>query len=473
MHARSSAVLLVDDDLLHARSLARELSMRGWTVRVAGSGDEALQAIQAEPSEAIVVDLQMPGMDGLSLIERLSARNVPSALVLMSAHLDVASAVKAVRAGAQDVLEKPISAATLDQRLRAVVEGKRPAAIELPRASGSALSNLIKGEAPAIRAVREQVRTVARYRDLPVLILGETGTGKELVAQAVHSTSETDGPFVPVNCAAIPESLFESELFGHEAGSFTGARGSRPGLFESAGSGTLFLDEIGELPSSLQPKLLRALETRSFRRVGSSRDIPFRARVISATHRNLIGTASSLRSDLYYRLAGFTITTPPLRDRSEDIDMLARHFLGDFAERYGVEVDFSPRAIEALHAYAWPGNVRELRAVVQQAAVLSAGGRVGVAELMAALKDRQERPSHTALAESREPIAESKTAQVQVAQFSSPTQSGVRLEPLRDLERRTIQETWESSGHNLSAAARVLGLPRTTLRDRLRRYGLR
>lgn len=492
MHVRSG-VLLVDDDLLHARSLARELSTRGWAVRVAGSGEEALQAIQVEPSEAIVVDLQMPGMDGLSLIERLSARNVPSALVLVSAHLDVELAVRALRAGAQDVLEKPINAVILDQRLRACVEGRRPTPVEpTPSAgSGSTLENLIKGEAPAIRAVREQVRTVSRYRDLPVLILGETGTGKELVAQAVHGSSETDGPFVPVNCAAIPEALFESELFGHEAGSFTGARGSRPGLFETAGAGTLFLDEIGELPSALQPKLLRALETRTVRRVGSSRDIPFRARVISATHRNLIGTAASLRSDLYYRLAGFTITTPPLRDRSQDIDMLARHFLGEFSQRYDVVIDFSPRAIEALHAYAWPGNVRELRAVVQQAAVLSAGGRVGVAELMAALKDRQERPSHTELADGGRSVVEPLSASAETmhargagrdqssdtrqvtGELISVTRTGVKLEPLRDMERRAIQETWESSGHNLSAAARVLGLPRTTLRDRLRRYGLR
>jgi DNA-binding NtrC family response regulator len=468
MHARAG-ILLVDDDLLHARSLARELSTHGWAVRIAGSGEEALQAIQSEPSDAIVVDLQMPGMDGLSLIEHMRARRVPSAMLLLSAHIDVDSAVRAVRAGAQDVLEKPISAAALDVRLRAAVEAHRPIPSEGSGARAAPV-NLIMGEAAAIRAVREQVRTVARYRDLPVLIMGETGTGKELVAQAVHASSEADGPFVPVNCAAIPENLFESELFGHEAGSFTGARGARAGLFEMAGSGTLFLDEIGELPSSLQPKLLRALETRTCRRVGSGRDVPFKARVISATHRNLIGAGSTLRSDLYYRLAGFTITTPPLRDRAEDIDMLARHFLSDFAQRYRVSIDFSPRAMEALHTYEWPGNVRELRAVVQQAAVLSGGERVGVAELMAALKDRQERPSHTALVDGRGSAREPAQAE---SRPGSITLTGVKLEPLRDLERRTIQETWESSGHNLSAAARVLGLPRTTLRDRLRKYGLR
>jgi DNA-binding NtrC family response regulator len=450
-------LLLVDDDLVFAHELARELGPLGWSVRISGSGAEALAAVGEEPSEAVVVDLHLPGMDGLALIERLRARQVSSALLLLSAGVTVDAAVRAIRAGAQDVLEKPISAAALDDKLRAALKliCKPPAQQPVTRQDPCAA---IMGDAAAIRAIREQIRTVARYRDLPVLINGETGTGKELVAQAIHALSETGGPFVPVNCAAIPEQLVESELFGHEAGSFTGARGAQVGLFESAGAGTLFLDEIGELPSSLQPKLLRALESRSFRRVGGGRDIPFRARVISATHRSLLGNDAVLRSDLYYRLAGFTIATPALRDHVSDIDTLARHFLSDFAGRYATHVELSPRGLEALHAYDWPGNVRELRAVVQQAAVLSSGGRVGVAELVTALRDRQQPRS------SQEPFDE---------RNSGVIASTRRQEPLRDLERRTIQETWDSTGHNLSAAARELGLPRTTLRDRLRKYGLR
>jgi DNA-binding NtrC family response regulator len=453
----SGGVLLVDDDLMHARSLARALTLLGWQARVASSGEEALRALQSAPNTlAVVADLYMPEMDGISLIERLRAAVSSCAYLLISARLDTAATVRAVRAGADDVLEKPIDPAALDLRLRsiALARGDRP----VRPSTRAAATSPILGDAPAIRAVREQVRTVARYRDLPVLITGETGTGKELVAQAVHAASETDGPFVPVNCAAIPENLFESELFGHDAGAFTGARGARAGLFEVASTGTLFLDEIGELPSALQPKLLRALETRCFRRVGGNRDFPFRARVISATHRSLTSPDTTLRSDLYYRLAGFTITTPPLRERSSDLDMLAQHFLAEFGLRYGVSVEFSPRALEALHAYDWPGNVRELRAVVQQAAVLAPAERVGVAELMAALRDRQQIP------ESRH--QESKP-------MPSGTHARVRPEPLRAMERRTIQETWESSGNNLSAAARTLGLPRTTLRDRLRKYGLR
>jgi DNA-binding NtrC family response regulator len=450
-------ILLVDDDLVHARSLARELTLRGWSVRVAGSGEEALHTLVSDPTtSAVVADLYMPEMDGVALIERLRGTLSSCVYLLVSGRLDTAATVRAVRAGAQDVLEKPVDAALLDLQLRALAAPR----VEPPaRASTrSGASSPILGDAPCIRAVREQIRTVARYRDLPVLITGETGTGKELVAQAVHAASETDGPFVPVNCAAIPEQLFESELFGHDAGAFTGARGARAGLFEVAATGTLFLDEIGELPSALQPKLLRALETRSFRRVGSNRDLPFRARVISATHRSLTSPDTTLRSDLYYRLAGFTIATPPLRERSSDLDALARHFLADFGARYGVCVEFSPRALEALHAYDWPGNVRELRAVVQQSAVLTPADRVGVAELMSALRDRQQPP------ESR--VRESKRS-------PPSTLAPVQPESLRALERRTILETWESSGNNLSAAARLLGLPRTTLRDRLRKYGLR
>jgi DNA-binding NtrC family response regulator len=452
----SGGILLVDDDLLHARALARELALSGWDVRIAGSGEEALLAVRAQASAAVVVDLHMPEMDGVSLIERLRGSLVSSLFFLVSGRLDTAATVRAVRAGAEDVLEKPVDAAALTVRLRAFLQGRPPAPSDVPARNSA--NAAILGDAPAIRAVREQIRTVARYRDLPVLITGETGTGKELVAQAVHASSETDGPFVPVNCAAIPEHLFESELFGHDAGAFTGARGARAGLFEVAAAGTLFLDEIGELPSGLQPKLLRALETRTFRRVGGNRDVPFRARVISATHRGLNDADTTFRSDLYYRLAGFTIATPSLRERSSDLDGLAQHFLADFSARYGVSIEFSPRALEALHAYDWPGNVRELRAVVQQAAVLAPADRVGVAELVAALRDRQQKHG---------------VRPVESDPGNSGTHAPIRSEPLRALERRTILETWESSGNNLSAAARTLGLPRTTLRDRLRKYGLR
>jgi DNA-binding NtrC family response regulator len=452
-------ILLVDPDSHPSRELAAELMQRGFKVVTATSAEEALARFCVAPSSVVISELHLPRTDGITLLSSLRARHAGSRFYLTSSQLDIQTTVHAIRAGADDVLEKPLDAAALDDRLRAFVmsTADRQAGSAVRRAPGCLA---ILGEAPAIHAVREQIRTVARYRDLSVLITGETGTGKELVAQAVHASSETDGPFVPVNCAAIPEHLFESELFGHEAGAFTGARGAHAGLFEVAATGTLFLDEVGELPGSLQPKLLRALETRSFRRVGGTRDLPFRARVISATHRPVTSPDALLRSDLYYRLAGFTIATPALRDRSSDLEILAQHFLAEFGARYGMRLEFSPRALEALHAYDWPGNVRELRAVLQQAAVLTEGPRVGVAELMSALRDRARVPKAI-------PPPQSQSLKpVSLVRRSEPP------EPLRITEQRTILKTWEASGNNLSAAARRLGLPRNTLRDRLRRYGV-
>jgi DNA-binding NtrC family response regulator len=449
-------ILFVDDDAVVIHSYAKELGERGWTVRSCTCADEASTWLETESYDVVAHELRLRDRDGWSFLQHVCARHPDTAVVVTSASIDVDAAVRAMRTGARDVWRKPVATEDLQRRLDIIVRG-RPAKSAPPSARrSSAPGPNILGQSPAIRAIREQIRTVARYRDLSVLITGETGTGKELVAQSIHAASATNAPFVPVNCAALPEQLFESELFGHEAGAFTGARGARAGLFETAGNGTLFLDEIGELPASLQPKLLRALESRAFRRIGSSRDVPFRARVISATHRSLLGAGPALRSDLYYRLAGFTIAIPALRDDISDIEILAQHFLSEFSSRYDLELTLSPHALAALHAHDWPGNVRELRAVVEQAAVLAPGDRIGVAELMMAFRDRQ-------------PCARRESADV----APSGVMPAGTSHSLRDMERRAIQETWTSSGHNLSVAARALGLPRTTLRDRLRKYGLR
>ncbi|HWA77282.1 MAG TPA: sigma-54 dependent transcriptional regulator [Polyangiaceae bacterium] len=448
------SLLVVDDDVPLLRTLEREFTGLGWRVRAVSRAGEALALAGECAPQAIVTDFRCSEL-GLSFVEQLRQSDAESCIVVASVGLDVRATVSAIRAGADDVLEKPIDALLVDRRLREAIERRRSGRPQTPRDDPA---SLVLGETPAIRALREQIRTVARYKDLTVMITGETGTGKELVAQAIHALGAARGPFVPINCSAIPETLFESELFGHEAGAFTGARAPHAGLFEVAGNGTLMLDELGEMPSSLQPKLLRAIETRSFRRVGGSRDIPLRARIISATHRRMLGKDSLVRSDLYYRLAGFTIATPALRNRPADIDLLARHFLDGFCQHYGVELRFSDRALEALHAHHWPGNVRELRAVVEQAAVLARDGRVGVAEVVAGVRDRQ----------AFEPDDEETGAGV-----SGTLRRVLPQEPLRDLERRTIKETWDSTGHNMSAAARALGLPRTTLRDRIRKYGWR
>ncbi|MGC4092763.1 MAG: sigma-54 dependent transcriptional regulator [Polyangiaceae bacterium] len=412
-------LLFIDDDAASRDGFVRDFGELGWDVRA--SGEAALQFATGNHFDAIVVSLRLPAPQNLSLLERLRQQGAESCILVVYSAVDVAATVSAIRAGADDVLERPIDARLVDRRLREALALRRSRAAFAVREDAAAR---VLGETPSIRAVREQIRTVARFKDLPVMIMGETGTGKELVAQAIHELSDDRGPFVPINCSAIPESLLESELFGHEAGSFTGARATHVGLFETAGGGTLMLDELGEMPSSLQPKLLRVIETRSFRRIGGNRDIPLRARVVSATHRRVLGKDALVRSDLYYRLAGFTITTPALRQRVDDIDLLARHFLERFCAHYGVELTLSPRALEALHTYHWPGNVRELRAVVEQAAVLAREGRIGVAEVVAGLRDRQEL---------EDPEGESAPG------TSTTLRKALPGEPLRELERRTDQ----------------------------------
>lgn len=341
----------------------------------------------------------------------------------------------------------------------------------LPAVSERDPSGLILGQSESVRRVCAQIRSVSRYRDVSVLILGETGTGKELVARALHElTASSATPFIAVNCAAIPASLFESELFGHEAGAFTGAKGPKPGLFELAAGGTLFLDEVGELPSDLQPKLLRALETREFRRVGGSRTIPLKARVVSATHRGLNKSGSSqgstLRLDLHFRLAGFTIELPALRDRVEDVDLLARHFLEGFIRRSEADPKrLSDDALDLLARYDWPGNIRELKAVVERAAILACSDLVQSADIEECLGSRAPTPVEVDRDRfDEEPIAAANDGRT--ANSDSPSISG-----LRRIERDLLLVVFEDCQKNLSLASRVLGLPRSTLRDKLRRYG--
>ncbi|HEX7603261.1 MAG TPA: sigma-54 dependent transcriptional regulator [Polyangiaceae bacterium] len=328
----------------------------------------------------------------------------------------------------------------------------------------------ILGGTPVIHLVRDQVRAVAPYHDVSVLILGETGTGKELVAQSIHRLGkEPSLPFVALNCAAIPEHLFESELFGHEAGAYTGARAARVGLLEAAEGGTVFLDEIAEMPIQIQPKLLRVLETRTFRRLGSNRDVTLKARVISATNRGLAGfSRAHLRADLLYRLAGFTITLPSLRERVADIDLLAHSFLRAFRERHGATpLRFSRPALELLQAQAWPGNVRELRALVEHSAILAKDDPISDADIHRSLA-RLPRARMSTRPPAPLPDARSETGIVisEVVPASSPRSSG-----LRDVERDMILAAYEQSAKNLSRAAKSLAIPRSTLRDKLRRYG--
>jgi transcriptional regulator with PAS, ATPase and Fis domain len=306
----------------------------------------------------------------------------------------------------------------------------------------------ILGEHGSIEALRREVALLAGRRDICVLVHGETGVGKDLVAQALHELDGSSGPFVELNCAAISPSLFESEVFGHEAGSFTGAAGAKPGILELADLGTVFLDELGDLPGPLQPKLLRVLEQRSFRRVGGTRPRSFDARIISATNQpiDVVG-GGSVRADLYYRLAGHVIEVPPLRDRGDDVVLLAQHFVEQTCARHGrPPASLAPQTLTVLRAHAWPGNLRELQSVMEHAVVAAIDGVIRPVHLPARILGGASR--------------------------RGPASGVATIAPLHQVEREHLARAIAHFGGNLAAAARALELSRTTLRERLRRHGL-
>lgn len=357
-------ILVAEDDPSFGSLLADILESAGHEVVLVKNGAEALEALGQNRYDLVVSDQRMPVLDGLELLRRLPALGVTIPVIMLTAYGSIPDAVEAVRLGAAEYLTKPLpSPATLLAVVNRLLG---------PAVSGDELVTVN----PNMRRFLELVDRVA-LRDVPVLITGESGTGKELIARRLHrGSARRGGPFVAVNCAALPESLAESELFGHEKGAFTGADKDRPGRFEEANGGTLFLDEIGDLPLPLQAKLLRVLEDGLVRRLGGRRDVPVSVRVVAATNRELHQAmeAGQFRRDLYYRLAVVRIDLPPLRDRTGDIAALARHFLVTLAARHGLPTaELSPEALEALERYPWPGNVRELRNVLERALVVRAG----------------------------------------------------------------------------------------------------
>ncbi|MCA9708165.1 MAG: sigma-54-dependent Fis family transcriptional regulator, partial [Myxococcales bacterium] len=425
-----------------------------------------------EHHDVVLLDMRLPGLDGLGVLEAIRHEPHPPPVVLMSGYLDVPSTLAALQRGAVEVLEKPIEPQRLMRVVRDVAHRHRAKGARPGVEHG--VPELVGSSRP-MQLLREQIMVVARYPALPLLIIGETGTGKELVARAVHRLGDRKGPQVSINCAAMPESLFESEVFGHEAGAFTGARCTRTGLFQAAAGGTVFFDEVGELPISQQTKLLRVLEDHSFRRVGSNQEIPLRARIVSATNRPLRGRSDDpMRPDLYFRLAGHTIRTPPLRVRLEDIEALAAHFLRRLAkDNPTTPTAISPRALAALMTHDWPGNVRELRAVVQSAAIRSVGSVIGVGPVVEALHER----GCLERAGERTPDAD---PQGRGAEQTREADEAGRARPvaqpaggLPQVERELVTRTYSECEGNLSLAARRLKIPRSTLRDKLRRYGLR
>ncbi len=484
-------VLVVDDDSVLVRSLQRVLALQGFEVDAAHDGRSALSRLESNEYDVMLLDLRMGSMDGMEVYAMAPHRRLP-ATIIHSAHIDVQTAVQATRAGVQDVMQKPVPEEVLAVRIRELATERR-AMLERPitapalESQPDSLARLV-GTSPRATELRDHIRRVAQFRDVPVMVQGPTGTGKELVAQAIHALTCPNEPFVSVNCAAVPEQLFESELFGHEAGAFTSARSPRVGLFEEAGSGTLFLDELGEMPLALQAKLLRVLEIRQFRRVGGTRTRVFAARVVSATNRPLTSSlGGALRPDLFFRLTGYAIRVPSLSERISDLPALAEHFLADFARRHRVaNVSFSADGLAQLQGHSWPGNVRELRAVVENAAIMARSGVIGRVQVETAIQARGDdgSDSWTGLAalpvlEHARELPSSASSGVMPAApvaLELPPASGDaahRPPSLPDLQRDMILRAFEDSRHNLSRAAQDLGIPRSTLRARLRRYGVR
>ena len=442
------AILVVDDDA-DMRELVRDmLKDRGHQVTIAGSGQEALKALGEEDYSVVLTDLRMRGMQGLELLAEIKRTYPDINVILMTAFGSVETAVEAMKHGASDYLTKPVKK---DELVRVIERVVREAALrrEVSRLRQEVHKEYsfhqILGKSKPMQAVFDLIKRVA---DSPtnVLITGESGTGKELVAKAIHFNSERkDAPFIPVNCAAIPEPLLESELFGHMRGSFTDAKMDKRGLFEEAQKGTLFLDEISELPLMLQAKLLRAIQEKEIRRVGANKSISIDVRIIAATNLNLSEEvkAKRFRDDLYYRLNVIEVKLPPLRDRREDIPLLVEAFLKRCGSTRGKEVKgVNEAALAMLMDYAWPGNVRELENVIERAVTLSRGDKITSDDLPPAVQGA--RGDRRVLDEAAE-----------------------KTLPLHEIEKEYIKKILDKMGGNKYQAAHVLGIDRKTLYRKL------
>jgi DNA-binding NtrC family response regulator len=442
-------ILVVDDESSQLELVGGFLKKRGFETVLAESGAKALERFRAEPVDLVLTDQKMPDMSGLELLKAIRAINPETAVIVITAYGTVETAVAAIKSGAADYVTKPVNLDELLYRIEQVRERRRLLSENRDLREALRRNHRIEGiigEGGKMIEVLSLARRVAPS-EATVLIRGESGTGKELIAKAIHDAgARASFPLIRVNCAALPETLLESELFGHERGAFTGAVSMRKGRFELADGGTLFLDEIGDLSLPLQAKLLRVLQEKEFERVGSSKPIRVNVRVLAATHRNLeaLVKAGQFREDLYYRLNVVTIVLPPLRERREDLPLLMDHFLRVFSEKNGKAIrGFTSEAREVLLRYDYPGNVRELENIIERAVVLTRDDVIGRADLPLAQE-----------------IEEAKSEQA-----SLPA-------AVEGVERRMIKEALARAGGVQTRAAEMLGLSERALRYKLKKYGL-
>jgi DNA-binding NtrC family response regulator len=457
-------ILIAEDEANLRMVLQKELERLGYRVQVAQDGEAALRKLEESNVDVLLCDINMPRIDGMEVLRRVHDRPNPPEVIMLTGQATVETAVEAMKLGAYDYLTKPYVIAELDVRVRQAAEKRRLRVDNLRLREQLARQSGLPEIVSVSELMREAVRLVERVApsEASVLITGESGTGKELIAHAIHRLSNrSEGSFIDINCAAFQESLLESELFGYEAGAFSGAKGRKLGLIELADGGTLFLDEVTELPAQLQAKLLRAIETRTFFRVGGVRKVEVNVRIVAATNRNLESVVAdgSFRADLLYRINGFQIDLAPLRERPEDIEPLARHLLTDVGGTTPPHLE--PQAFEALRAYSWPGNVRQLKNCLERAVILSNNGRITIDELPPEVA----RPSIAMPAA----IYSQPGSTAEVASGSGPAASPTSL---RDVERQQILSALEQTGWHRGKTAEILGISPSTLYRRLRDYNL-
>jgi DNA-binding NtrC family response regulator len=441
-----TSILIVDDEKIVRESLTKWFLEDGYHVGAAGDANEALRLMQAQKWDIILLDIKMPGVDGMELQQRINALDPLATIIFITAHGSVDTAVQALKNGAFDYVMKPIDPDYLSHLISNALK-QRPAIAGNGRVKERKTDfpkfDEIIGESPAMQKVFELIETVSKT-DTTVLIRGESGTGKELVARAIHSNSERRFfPIVTLNCGAMPQGILESELFGHERGAFTGARYRRKGKLELADQGTLFLDEIGNIDMKTQMDLLRVIETKQFTRVGGNEIIKVDFRIICATNKDLEHAMNegTFREDLYYRLNVFAISMPPLRERKSDIPLLAGYFVQKYARAMAkTEVSISPAAMDVLVRYNWPGNVRELENAIERAMVVGKSPAIQPDDLPLQLSDKNHSPQRGSLAA---------------------------------VERAHIADTLEQNNWNISRSAEVLEIDRVTLYNKISKYGLR
>jgi DNA-binding NtrC family response regulator len=459
-------IMVVDDQDTIRHFITRALEQEGHIVTPAPSGERGLDLFEKDPAEAVILDLKLPGMNGLEVLKRIKEIENQTIVIMVTAYGEISSAVKAMKAGAYDYIPKPIDLDHLIMSLNRALESKK-LWLEIAHWRQKELLrfdfDFVVGTSKAMQDLMKVVENLAKSNNTTVLVEGESGTGKELIANMVHQLSpRKDQPFMEINCGSLPELLLESELFGHEKGAFTDAKTQKRGLFELADGGTVFLDEVGEMSLTIQVKLLRVMERMTFKRVGGTRDIKVDLRIISATNRDLAKAVKNgtFREDLYYRLKVVPLRVPPLRERREDIELIAKHFLNQYNRAFSKDFyGFSEAAIRSMREYGWPGNVRELKNVIERAVLLFEGDLI-----------EQE---HLSLGEMGGSARNRSLSEVENAITEGIPDNGVDFDRIIcDIETELITKALEQSDYNQSLAARLLGISRDKLRYKVKGLGL-